>query len=110
MSGTAGDLPNFVGICQCNSPHYDTASARVSQELVSNRIGPEVKWMLEPWQSGPPFDVAGSYMSMCNLAMKRLDCPDGSVVSQAGAEYITVSNPNGYTCSCGNFKALFRVW
>ena len=35
-------------------------TVRIGEQLIDSRIKGEIGWMLEPWQSGPPYSVAVS--------------------------------------------------
>lgn len=107
--GTSGDLPNFVGKCVCNDPdlYYDASSNRISQELVSNRVGKDVKWMLEPWSTGPPYDIERTYGDVCSTVLERLGCPEGDrMIKNSGTPVMSGSTKVAqFSCTCGSFTA-----
>ncbi len=62
---TLNDITGFIGTCTCLEPFYfSQPGQRVAQELVINRIAPDVGWMLEPWSTGPPYNLSSSYSFM----------------------------------------------
>lgn len=81
------------GICRCERPYTFDGGVKIAQQMVDNRVGPEMRWMLEPWM-GPPFDLEKSYENICELALYRLGCP--SQLQQV--------NGLKFICDCGNFK------
>ena len=57
-----GTLYTFKGQCSCHAPtFFDFSSTRISHELIVNRIAPEMSWMLEPFATGPPYDMGITY-------------------------------------------------
>ncbi len=106
--GCSPDLPNFVGNCTCSSPvFFTTPSTRIQQELVVNRIAEDMSWMLEPWDTGPPYDLVVSYKSICKTVLERLDCPGANKTIIAENEPVIVGGvkSQNFKCSCGNFDA-----
>lgn len=100
------NIANFVGSCTCQYPIYnDIAGQRVSQELVYNRIGPEMSWMLEPWSTGPPYDSIRTYMNMCSLFLDRIDCPLIDRTAHVLPNKISDEVGSNFKCSCGTFTA-----
>lgn len=96
----SNDIEHFVGQCTCKSPVYASAAGtRIANQLISNRVGPEMSWILEPWQSGPPYDYRQSYKVVCELALERLGCPSSSQTIVASG----VGPSSVYRCRCGTF-------
>ena len=53
---------SYKGQCVCESPFYfDYSSTRIAHQLIVNRIAPDMTWMLEPFATGPPYDIALTY-------------------------------------------------
>lgn len=89
-----------MGRCVCLSPVYsDGASARVTNQLISNRITPDVSWLLEPWSTGPPYSLVDSYRGICDLLLDRLGCPDVNKKIVANTAKAAVGS--NFKCSCG---------
>jgi hypothetical protein len=99
-------LDYYSGTCKCLEPvYFDISGAKIGKQLFDNRVKPDVFWNMLPWQ-GPPFDVTQSYLAICNMAMERLDCPDGKATINPNGYSIT--NDAGvtilpYTCACGSY-------
>jgi hypothetical protein len=107
---TKGDLPNFVGECKCNDPdlYYDVSTTHISQQMVTNRIYPDVKWMLEPWSSGPPYNMELTYGPMCRTTLDRLGCPAANMtIVSSGAAVVNGAGVkvSQFQCYCGKFTA-----
>jgi hypothetical protein len=95
---------DFVGTCTCLSPiYFDAAGVRVTQQLIQNRIAADVPWMLEPWNTGPPYDMIQSFTSICDTALSRLGCQDQYKVINA-TDYVIVNGKkqSNFVCNCGS--------
>jgi len=102
--GCAGaSLESYVGSCSCTDPQYRVfaADSIITNELIDNRIKPELKWILEPW-SNPPYDPVVSFKAICGLLLARLGCAMPSRVND-------VSHSGTYSCTCGDFSGTSRV-
>jgi Kef-type K+ transport system membrane component KefB len=96
------DVQNFVGTCTCKYPTISTAAGpRILTQIVNTRLSPEMGWILEPWLTGPPYNLDTSFTNMCNLLLDRIWCPEAS--------QIVIATDGTYTCSCGTFKAATAV-
>ena len=100
------NMANWVGACSCSSPIAYVAGTDVTKQLISNRIKPDMSWIMEPWDSGPPYDVIRSYEIICNKVLNRLGCPkENQTISaqmeleQDGSGPIPGSN---FKCTCGS--------
>jgi len=90
------DISHYVGTCECNNPYPISAGDAVAKQLLNNRIAPDLHWILEPWNTGPPYDYRSSYAIVCEKVLTRAGCP----------EYLqSISTNAGYVCSCGTFTA-----
>jgi hypothetical protein len=91
------NITHYKGLCKCYSPAVSTnVGMRISNEIISNRMVPEMKWIMEPWQTGPPYDLALSYKVVCSETLERLGCPEEDRVSYADTDGI-------FECTCGDF-------
>jgi hypothetical protein len=119
VQGCNPDLPNWSGTCKClGEPVYQDKGSRVSKELLDNRIKGDVGWMLEPWESGPPYNFDLScecvYSSLrflslisvifvvqgiCERALYRIGCSDADHTIEVGSRDGNVP----YTCACGKY-------
>ena len=91
------DIANYVGTCSCTTPYPVIAGPTVTKQLIANRIKDEMRWILEPWSSGPPYNYADSYRIICEKALVRLGCSQNDFA-------ITASDSAGsaaFTCACG---------
>jgi hypothetical protein len=100
------DMANWVGKCECTSPVHYSAGTRVTQQLISNRIYPDMSWMMEPWSTGPPYDIVRSYKAVCGKVLHRLGCAEGNQTIFAQDELLTdglgVPIPgSNFKCTCG---------
>jgi len=101
------DLQNFKGVCTCFHPtYYDVGGTRVTQQLISNRIAQDMYWMLEPWSTGPPYDIKLSYTRICERALDRLGCPANETIVHAYDTRIHKAGAKApftnFTCACGS--------
>ena len=94
------DVADWVGKCSCSSPVSYVAGSTVSKELLKNRIYPDMFWILEPWNSGPPYDIVRSYTTVCDTMLKRINCPAENRTVVANEDYTTVPGDN-FKCTCG---------
>ena len=96
-------VQNWVGTCTCNGPTSYSAGTRVTQELLSNRVSPDMTWLMEPWASGPPYDVKKSYFDVCNTMLNRIDCPheNRTIVTNDAATLVAGDN---FQCTCGTLN------
>jgi hypothetical protein len=97
------DVQNWKGQCECHSPLvYKDPSTRVTQQMISNRISPEMAWILEPYATGPPYDLKLTYSKVCNLFLDRINCPapNRTVIAK---DFVSVGGvqSDGLTCKCG---------
>ena len=60
-------------------------------------MGPDMSWVLEPWQTGPPFNFVESYKIVCGMALRRLGCPENYQTIEA------TDSGSAYKCRCGAF-------
>ena len=67
ISGCAGDLSNYNGQCICHNPVFVDKSDRINELLIDNRIKSDINWMLEPWETGPPY----SYATSCKIFIQK---------------------------------------
>lgn len=94
-------IAKFAGQCICNGdPVYFDMSGRVGEQLIDNRIKGSIKWMLEPWATGPPYSVAVSYPPICELFLTRIDCP--TELRNIGVVTDYSAGTTTWTCTCGN--------
>jgi len=106
---TDNRLHEWVGECTCFYPvYYDMGGSRIAQQLIANRLSNEVEWMMEPYKTGPPFDLKVSYTNICALTLDRLGCPDEHqrILAVPDAKVLDVdgiTNVN-FQCSCGLFE------
>lgn len=98
------NVEDWVGSCECLSPVYYNAGSRVTQQLLSNRVAPDMSWVMEPWDSGPPYDIIISYTNVCNMMLNRVDCPHENRTIVAELDYTTVPGDN-FKCTCGTLTA-----
>jgi solute carrier family 9B (sodium/hydrogen exchanger), member 1/2 len=92
------NITNWKGICTCKAPTFNSAAgARIANELISNRMGSDMSWILEPWQSGPPYNFVRSYKIICHDLLDRVGCPHGE-------KTIVATDAGNYQCNCGSFK------
>jgi hypothetical protein len=96
---TDNDVRQYVGACECEAPYELIASATVTSQLVTNRIEPDMRWMLEPWSSGPPYDYALSYQNICSTTLRRLGCSASDMTITTSTTGAT--NANEWKCECG---------
>ena len=101
------NMANWVGSCSCSSPVVYNAGTRVSQQLISNRISPDMYWIMEPWASGPPYDIVLSYKTVCNKVLNRLGCPkeNQTILAQNDLLLDGSNNPipgSNFQCTCGS--------
>ena len=96
---------DYVGKCTCLNPiYFDAAGIRVSQQLIQNRIGADISWMLEPWSSGPPYDMVASFNSICDVTLDRLGCPqEHKVINASNHRIVNGERQSHFECSCGKF-------
>jgi hypothetical protein len=104
------NMADWVGKCECTSPVAYSAGARVTQQLINNRITPDMTWMMEPWASGPPYDVILSYKNICGKALHRLGCAPVNQTIFAQEELLEdefgVPIPgSNFKCTCGLMTA-----
>lgn len=98
---TNSSLALYHGSCKCNgNPIFDDKTARISKELIDNRIKGEIGWMLEPWSDGPPYAFYTSYKAICQLALYRLGC-DVNQMTIAPASGLTTATT--WKCQCGTY-------
>lgn len=100
------DMADWVGSCSCSSPVAYNADTRVTQQLIANRIAPDMSWMMEPWASGPPYDVVQSYKNICSKVLHRLGCPAENQTSFAQEDLLLDGGGNpipgsNFKCTCG---------
>jgi hypothetical protein len=97
-------LPDFDGTnaCLCKDPVFYDATTRVTQQLIGNRITPELSWMLEPWNSGPPYDIKLSYTKICSLMLDRIGCPSANqTIVAEDFKLVAGVKSEDFKCSCG---------
>ncbi len=94
---------DYFGQCTCLSPiYFDQGGARVVAQLMSNRIVADVGWMLEPWNSGPPYDLIRSYTSICNTLLDRLGCREQyKVINATDYAIVNGQKTTNLVCNCG---------
>lgn len=103
----------FQGLCECNLqadgsiPQYNKLGGasnqigtRITQQLLSNRIGVDMSWLLEPYVTGPPYDPQQSYHDVCKIILDRIDCPEAYRTITAS----DTASSGDFACNCGNFK------
>jgi len=94
-------LASYSGTCTCHNPiHITKAGLRVTQQIISNRMpSSDVHWMLEPYVTGPPYDIKLSYKIICKETLDRLGCPVAQqTVSAADGNDL---EPDQFACTCG---------
>jgi hypothetical protein len=93
------DVANYVGTCECTAPFfYSAGGAQITRELLGNRISPDMYWLLEPWNSGPPFDVVTSFNAVCGLLLDRIGCPADNQTIITDSTLVSTTN---FQCNCG---------
>ncbi|KAJ1422875.1 hypothetical protein B484DRAFT_420795 [Ochromonadaceae sp. CCMP2298] len=110
--GTPHDTTTFLGVCTCYAPYsYDVPGTRIKEDLFDNRIKPEIGWLMEPWQSGPPYDLEISFYAICQLGLERSGCPSNStdIINHRTMDNVTGLVLQDYTCKCGTFDISSRV-
>lgn len=97
---TEKNVANWAGTCSCATPYEYDAGTRVTQELLGNRVSPDLSWIMEPWNSGPPYDIILSYTNLCDMMLNRINCPDAdrTIVAQATS---TATPGDNFQCTCG---------
>lgn len=100
------NITNWVGKCVCGNPTAisTVSSSRITTELMSNRVVPDMYWLLEPWNTGPPYDLTQSYSIVCNLMLNRLGCPAQNQVVVANNQPTAKGKTDNFQCTCGKFK------
>ena len=68
--GCDSDLTTYNGQCICYNPVFVDKSDRINEILIDNRMKNDMNWMLEPWETGPPYDYATS----CKVFMLTFFC------------------------------------
>eukprot|EP01041_Mallomonas_annulata_P001187 gene1187-2311_t len=102
---TQNDISHWKGICTCLSPiYYDQAGQRITQQLIQTRISPDIFWQLEPFDTGPPYDLKRSYKHACGLLLKRMGCPETNQTITAENTPIITNGilSTNFHCSCGD--------
>lgn len=94
-------VQNWIGKCTCLDPIPYYAGTRVTQQLLSNRILPDMTWLMEPWSSGPPYDIIVSYKGICRKMLHRIDCPEEYQTIYA-SDTETATQGDNFVCTCGN--------
>lgn len=89
----SNDISKFVGICQCNDTSLTIPDGGdiVTRTIIDNRVKKTMSYVLEPWDTGPPYNYEISYSAICNLVLNRLGC---------SGDDMTVT-PASSVCSCG---------
>jgi NhaP-type Na+/H+ or K+/H+ antiporter len=91
----SNDVSNYIGNCTCNDNGFSLAvGSDVTKQIMKNRVGADIYWLLEPWASGPPYTYSGSYSSVCGMLLDRLGCP-------SVAQSVDVSS---FRCECGTLQ------
>ncbi len=91
----SNDIANFVGTCSCSDTGLSVAmGSDVTYQIMRNRIEDDMYWLMEPWNSGPPFSYGESYSAVCTLLLDRIGC-------QADDQTIDSSN---FSCACGTLS------
>jgi NhaP-type Na+/H+ or K+/H+ antiporter len=60
-----------------------------------------MSWLLEPWNSGPPYDIERSFTDICALMLDRVGCPKENQTNSADVTLVSASN---YQCTCGKLS------
>lgn len=94
---------DFIGTCTCLGPvYFDQAGARVVQQLMQNRMAADVPWMIEPWNSGPPYDLLATYPSICKTMLDRLGCrEENQVINATSYAIVDGKKTTNLVCTCG---------
>lgn len=96
------EVQNWVGKCTCRAPIPYYAGTRVTQQLLSNRVLPDMTWLMEPWSSGPPYDIVVSYEGVCRKMLHRIGCPDEYQTIYAAETETVPGSADNFQCTCGN--------
>jgi len=59
-----------------------------------------MSWILEPWSSGPPYDLKVSYTASCNLLLERLGCAREDYDVRV-SDSLVGTNTTNFHCGCG---------
>jgi len=96
---TPNVLSTWSGICKCERPiHFEDAGPTVTYQLIENRISGDIKWLLEPYNTGPPYNLKASYTNICDLTLTRLGC-----LSSEKVVSVQLDSPiTAWQCCCGN--------
>jgi hypothetical protein len=98
------EMQNWVGKCNCMAPFEYTAGPRVATQLMVNRMGPDMYWILEPGRTGPVYDITGSYETVCGKLLDRLGCPEENTTIVAHDHHTSVTGDN-FQCTCGTMTS-----
>lgn len=102
------NLHDYVGLCICFEAVTIDISNTITKQIITNRIKPELKWILEPYKTGPPFDYDTSFLNICELLLPRLGCREEFIVSTSNSYSDNVINKKNI-CSCGNMTQSASV-